>query len=86
MAKSSDLSVLNMPKELIMTQIFETHAHADIKFDVCPVFTVVKKILNRASDVVQHVVMVYILLLENHFYHRFLLNFFPLEVKIEIYL
>ncbi|KAK7848895.1 protein sieve element occlusion b [Quercus suber] len=57
MAKSSDLSVLNMPKELIMTQIFETHAHADIKFDVRPVFTVVKKILNRASDVVQHVVM-----------------------------
>ena len=48
MAKSTDLSVLNMPKELIMTQILETHAHADIKFDVCSVFTVVKKILNRA--------------------------------------
>ena len=44
-----------------MSKILETHDYAEVdQYDVGPLFTVVKNILNRANNVVQNFVSVYI--------------------------
>ena len=60
MAKSVSSLSSTMIDDQIMNEILKTHDHEERDFDVGPLFTVVKKILNRAYDVVQNVFVVYI--------------------------